>query len=250
MNRYDIHTHILPKLDDGSPDIDISMVLLEEMENQGVTHLAFTPHFYSQYVDMSGNDEKSEEILQDYFQARKNALEFVLREYEGHMRFTYGAEVHMSENIIHAKDLSPLCYHGTNYLLAEMPYSSVMAENEVLWLKTLIEKYNIIPILAHIERYAVLLTDKKLLSRLREMGCKVQINTESLYTRGLSKILFRLINEGYVDFLGSDTHSTMRGCDYHQGYMEMVKHCNGSMVDGIAYNGSLLFRGEIRNYRR
>lgn len=242
MNRYDIHTHILPQLDDGSPDIDISMVLLEELENQGVTHLAFTPHFYSQYVDMSGNDEKSETLLQEYFQARTNALRAVRHEYKGNMRFTFGAEVHMSENILQAKDLSPLCYYGTNYMLAEMPYASVMAENEVIWLKTLIEKYHITPILAHIERYPVLLTDIKLLSRLREMGCLVQINTESLYaTRSLSKKIFRLINGGYVDFLGSDTHSTMRGCDYFQGYTEMEKHCHKSMTDAIAENGRKLF---------
>ncbi len=242
MNRYDIHTHILPNLDDGSSDIDISMVLLEELENQGVTHLAFTPHFYSQYIDMSGNNEKAENLLQHYFQSRMDALQAVRHEYHGNMRFTFGAEVHMSENIIHAKDLSPLCYYGTNHMLAEMPYSSVMAENEVMWLKTLIEQYHIIPILAHIERYPVLVTDMKLLSGLREMGCKVQVNTESLYTRGLSKRIIKLINEGCVDFLGSDTHSTMRGCDYERGYMEMVKHCHADMIDRITENGRKLFK--------
>lgn len=49
MNKYDIHTHILPSIDDGSQDIDISIILLNELEGQGVTHLALTPHFYTQY---------------------------------------------------------------------------------------------------------------------------------------------------------------------------------------------------------
>ena len=241
MHRYDIHTHILPNIDDGSPDVDISVVLLEELENQGVTHLAFTPHFYSQYIDMSGNNEKDEMIFREYLLTRQARYRQVLHEYRGNLIFTIGAEVHMSENIVHAKDLTPLCYQNTNFLLAEMPYRSQMEAHEVMWLQTLIEKYNVIPILAHIERYPILLTDMKLLSELRTMGCKVQVNTESLCAKGSRKKIAKLINGGYVDFLGSDTHSTMRGCDYLPGYMTMLNMCEISMIDGITENGKMIF---------
>ncbi|MEE1075636.1 MAG: CpsB/CapC family capsule biosynthesis tyrosine phosphatase [Acutalibacteraceae bacterium] len=234
MKRYDIHSHILPSIDDGASDIDISLLLLEELENQGVTHLALTPHFYTQY-------EEVENRLEEFIEAREYAYNQLKECYSGGLTLTFGAEVHLSENILLIKNLKTLCYRSTNFMLIEMPYNSTFPDNEVEILSELINKHKIIPVIAHIERYPALLKNKQLLNTLKEMGCIMQINTESLNKLFLKGKIIKLIKEGYVTVLGSDTHSTMRGCDYGRGFSVIEKSCDNKIIENICNASNALF---------
>lgn len=249
MEKYDIHTHILPDIDDGSADIDISLILLEELEEQGVTHVAFTPHFYSQNFDMKIGVSMMGETIEQYLDRRLHCFKMVSNAYEGDMRFTYGCEVYMSENLLEADDLSFFCYRNTNFMLVEMPYDSNFPPEQIEWLNALIHHYRIVPILAHIERYPILIKNPYMLETLVNMGCMAQVNTEGLYTRFLGKKLIKLINMGFVHFIGSDTHSTIRGCDYGRGYRILDKNCPPEVISRIIQNGRMLFmqRGDNRN---
>lgn len=238
MKKFDIHTHILPSIDDGASDIDISILLLEALEEQGVTHIAFTPHFYTQYEDI-------ENRLAEFLEAREKAYKLVKENYTGSLTFTVGAEVHLSENILLIENLKDLCYRSTNYLLIEMPYNSSFSDEEIKILKEIISKHKIIPVLAHIERYPVALKNKELLSQLKEMGCIMQINTESLRGVFSKNKIIKLINEGYVALLGSDTHSTIRGCDYGMGFSVIEKKCKDEVIENICYVSQSLFWREV-----
>lgn len=238
MKKFDIHTHILPSIDDGASDIDISILLLEALEEQGVTHIAFTPHFYTQYEDI-------ENRLAEFLEAREKAYKLVKENYTGNLTFTVGAEVHLSENILLIENLKDLCYRSTNYLLIEMPYNSSFSDEEIKILKEIISKHKIIPVLAHIERYPVVLKNKELLSQLKEMGCIMQINTESLRGVFSKNKIIKLINEGYVALLGSDTHSTIRGCDYGMGFSVIEKKCKDEVIENICYVSQSLFWREV-----
>lgn len=238
MKKFDIHTHILPSIDDGASDIDISILLLEALEEQGVTHIAFTPHFYTQYEDI-------ENRLAEFLEAREKAYKLVKENYTGNLTFTVGAEVHLSENILLIENLKDLCYRSTNYLLIEMPYNSSFSDEEIKILKEIISKHKIIPVLAHIERYPVVFKNKELLSQLKEMGCIMQINTESLRGVFSKNKIIKLINEGYVALLGSDTHSTIRGCDYGMGFSVIEKKCKDEVIENICYVSQSLFWREV-----
>ena len=238
MKKFDIHTHILPSIDDGASDIDISILLLEALEEQGVTHIAFTPHFYTQYEDI-------ENRLAEFLEAREKAYKLVKENYTGSLTLTVGAEVHLSENILLIENLKDLCYRSTNYLLIEMPYNSSFSDEEIKILKEIISKHKIIPVLAHIERYPVVFKNKELLSQLKEMGCIMQINTESLRGVFSKNKIIKLINEGYVALLGSDTHSTIRGCDYGMGFSVIEKKCKDEVIENICYVSQSLFWREV-----
>ena len=238
MKKFDIHTHILPSIDDGASDIDISILLLEALEEQGVTHIAFTPHFYTQYEDVKDR-------LADFLEAREKAYKLVKENYTGNLTFTVGAEVHLSENILLIENLKDLCYRSTNYLLIEMPYNSSFSDEEIKILKELIRKHKITPVLAHIERYPVVFKNKELLTQLKEMGCIMQINTESLRGVFSKNKIIKLINEGYVALLGSDTHSTMRGCDYGMGFSAIEKKCQKETIENICYVSQALFWRDV-----
>lgn len=234
MKKYDIHSHILPSIDDGASDIDISLLLLEELENQGVTHLALTPHFYTQY-------EEVENRLEEFIEIREYSYNQLKEHYSGNLILTLGAEVHLSENILLIENLKALCYRSTSFMLIEMPYDSTFPDNEIKILSELINKHKMIPVLAHIERYPVLLKNKNLLTILKEMGCIMQINTESLNKLFLKSKIIKLINEGYVTTLGSDTHSTMRGCDYDRGFSVIEKSCEKQIIENICNTSNALF---------
>ncbi|MEE0859100.1 MAG: CpsB/CapC family capsule biosynthesis tyrosine phosphatase [Acutalibacteraceae bacterium] len=235
MNKYDIHTHILPAIDDGAYDVDISLVLLEELERQGVTHLALTPHFYTQRSDMSQSS------INKFVSARKSAFDELKAVYNGKIKLILGCELHLTENILKADDISPFCYSGTNYLLTEMPYYSKFPQNEIELLNVLIKHYKVIPVLAHIERYPVLLSNTSLLERLIDMGCITQVNTESFANFFRSKRLVKLINNGYIYALGSDTHSTTHGCDYAKGYNYIEFYCKPDKLEFITENSRKIF---------
>lgn len=235
MNKYDIHSHILPGIDDGAEDVDISLVLLEELEKQGVTHLALTPHFYTQLQPLSSI------VVQSFIQEREKAFNLLKDEYGGKIKLILGCELHLTNNILALNDITPFCYNGTSYMLTEMPYNSIFPPNEIELLKVIINTYNVTPVLAHIERYPVLLKNKALLCKLVEMGCMAQINTESLSKIIVGKKLIKLVNEGLVHFVGTDTHSTMRGCDYEAGFSILEKKCLEQAINTVMANSQKLF---------
>ncbi len=234
MNKYDIHSHILPEIDDGAADIDISLLLLEALEYQGVTHLAFTPHFYTQY-------EEFDRRLEEFLNKREHSFKKIKKNYTGDIKFTLGAEVHLSPNLLLIEDPKVLCYRSTNYMLIEMPYNTKFPEEEIEILLELINKHNITPILAHIERYPALIKNKELIIRLNNMGCIMQINFECLTRRFIKGKVLKLIKEGYVTLLGSDTHSTTRGCDFAIGFAMLEKHCPNNIIDNISKASKALF---------
>lgn len=235
MKKYDVHSHILPYIDDGASDIDISLLLLEELEKQGVTNLALTPHFYTQYDDV-------EQRLTEFLKERDYHFEQLKKIYKGNITLTIGAEVHLSENILLIDNLQDLCYSSTNYMLVEMPYNCTFTADQLEILSQIINTYKVTPVLAHIERYPALLKNKPLLTSLKDTGVIFQINTESLKKFFLKKRILKLLKEGFVTLLGSDTHSTMRGCDFDMGFSVLEKHCEKEIIENINNTSTVLFK--------
>ncbi len=193
--RTDIHSHLLPGIDDGAADLAASRRGLSALTSVGITHLALTPHFYPMHTSFSHFLERREGAWQK-LQTVPEAKNFV---------FSLGAEVYFTENLFNHHDLSSVCYRGTRLMLTELEtkdhFTPVMEKNLIC----LIEDYGITPVLAHIERYPFL-HDRGLLSELRRMGCMFQLNLECF-----SSFLFRKkwigLAETYVPvFLGQDVH--------------------------------------------
>ena len=192
----DIHTHILPEIDDGARDCDESIRLIEAQRNMGVTDLVFTPHFYM-----------SEISVEDFLICRDLAFK-KLSEKIGEMglfedmRFHLGAEVRYDPNLIRT-DLKKLCIGETSYLLLE-PTASFPFNFENT-LDYMLSK-GITPVIAHIERYDYLLKDKKFLDKLLDSGVILQCNASAVFGKYRSKTAVNLIKQGYVGIIASDCH--------------------------------------------
>ncbi len=192
----DIHSHILHGIDDGPRDLEQARQCLSELSSGGVTHLAFTPHFYP--------DQKT---VEDFLAKREKAYREILSvpEIKG-ITCTLGAEVYLTGTLFNSTDLHRLCYQGTSFMLTEPEYADSFTNSLRIRIHRLTEEHEITPILAHIDRYPFLWKDEKCLSYLRDMGCLFQVNLSSfLDTFSRYRALY-LADKGLIHFLGEDVH--------------------------------------------
>ena len=194
----DFHTHILPEIDDGSPDRDTSEEMLLCLKRQGVGTVVLTPHFYT-----------DRESLSSFLRRREAAWESlapVLEQVE--MDAILACEMHFSDYVFNSADISALCIQN-KFLVTELPYSFVFSDNQISKIGRLISTYNVTPVLAHIERYPELLKNRGLLDQLIEMGCHTQINLGAFRNGGLRlrKTVLALIQSQRVHVVGTDCHN-------------------------------------------
>ena len=196
----DLHTHILPFIDDGPQTVEEAVGVLLEEKRQGITDIALTPHFSLEHTDVASFLKKREESYNALISAVEN--EPLL---EG-IRLYKGAEVEYNPNLIY-EDLRELCYEGTGYLLLElMPSYPFNLENTVFSLLS----QGIIPVLAHIERFDYLVGNKKLLLELKDAGVLFQCNATSVLDGHFKRNFKKLLKQGFVDIIASDTHGLNR----------------------------------------
>ncbi len=194
----DFHTHILPGIDDGSRSTEDSLAMLRMEMEQGIHHVVLTPHFYPQ-------SDKPERFL-----ARRAAaverLEEALRAESGLPEITVGAEMHYFRGIGSTDILPEFTVGSGKYLLVEMPsapWTDVMYRD----LEDIYSKKNIIPIIAHIDRYISPFRTRRVMERLEELPVLIQANSEFFLRRNTSRMALKMLRQGQIHLLGSDCHN-------------------------------------------
>lgn len=215
----DFHTHILPGIDDGSRDIDMSMAMLREEQSQGIHTIIATPHFYANRRSISQFLERR----QHAFEKLQTALEMeemsptALDSTEGKSRLPQiltGAEVYYFAGMGRADQLPQLCIEGTDTILIEMPFDQ-WREDQFRDLQAIIEKQHLNVVLAHIERYPEFQKSKTIWNRIfAELPVTPQINTGSFLKKGglfsrdkKKKFALNWMKEHPDTILGSDAHN-------------------------------------------
>ena len=191
----DIHTHVLPGIDDGSPDLKTSIRMLEELQRQGITRVAATPHFYP-------NHDSPERFLA----RRDEAFRTLTAAWQGDLDLRKGAEVYYFEGISDCDALEELAISGTNLLLVEMP-PAPWPERAYQQLLEIRRKRNLIPVIAHLDRYVTPLHSYGIPDRLAKMPVLVQVNGASLLRPFSRAMVLKWLRKGQVHLLGSDCHS-------------------------------------------
>ena len=123
----DLHTHILPGMDDGAPDVETGLRMLRMEREQGVDAVALTPHYYSA-------DESIDAFLRRRRAASEKLEDAIARQPDGETlpRRILGAEVAWAPYMDRWEKLDELCYEGSEYLLLEPPFS--VWNDAKLWL--------------------------------------------------------------------------------------------------------------------
>ena len=193
----DLHCHLLPGIDDGAKDLDMTMTMLRKEQEDGVDAVVFTPHFY--YERMSLEEfahHRAKAYRQTASACRKAGIQVAAR---------LGAEVFFTP-ALPSLDLSVLAFAGTRYLLIELPTTYHPAGIEdVLYA---IQQQGYTPILAHVERYPYVTEEPTLLYNWVSSGAIAQINSSGLIRGGhTAKLLNKYIQWNLVHLLCSDAHN-------------------------------------------
>jgi protein-tyrosine phosphatase len=202
----DIHSHILPGIDDGAKDMDTSMALLLKMASYGIKNFITTPHVLGSVYP------NSSEVIKQQLAAVKKELE--KRNIKG-ISIQAAAEYMLDEEFSALLDQKDILVLKDNYILVEMSYFSAPINLYELLFKIQLKGYK--PVLAHPERYNFYHTDFKSYYKLKQAGCLFQLNLLSLtdqYGKGVQKTSEKLLKENLYDFVGTDTH--------HQNHLALL----------------------------
>lgn len=203
----DVHTHILPCLDDGAKNKAESLEILNMLQQQGVTEVALTPHYYGK-----------KQSVDDFLRLREQTFQELQNEVPNGLKVRLGAEVHLSGvNDPPAEKLCALAIEGTKCVLVELPLFRKWSNTLFSRLEDFIYDTGYTPIVAHIERYDAVKKSPAVIGRLIEAGCLVQMNTRAFYDKRMRKFAFAMLKRNMVHFLGTDAHDTTgRKPDYER----------------------------------
>ena len=195
----DIHTHVIPNVDDGSPNLETSLEMIKHEISIGVDTIYCTPHhIYHRY-------EKSVEEIKKAFQTLKEAVE----KEKLPIKLYLGQEIcytHREDILGMLKAGKLLTLNNTNRVLLEFSFTREPEDLLDILYNFSINGYEVI--IAHVERYEWISYDKVV--ALINEGAKIQINSNSylgLTTWKEKRFVKKLLKKGLVDYVASDTHS-------------------------------------------
>lgn len=193
----DIHSHILPGIDDGSKNISQTIQLLEGLNKIGFSKCIVTPHTLPEIWDNTAIG------IKDNFQSTKQILEEPLQKILHHT----ASEYMINEAFLIRLQSEPLLTIKDNIVLIEMSYlNPPLALKEIIF-EIQLKGYQ--PLLAHPERYLFYHHNTKMYTTLKELDVKFQLNLLSsvgYYGASVAKASDFLLKENYIDFVGSDVH--------------------------------------------
>ena len=229
LHFVDIHSHILPAIDDGSKSLEESLGLLKRMHNYGIKKLVLTPHV------MEGVWENSSTALKQRFQELNT---YLAKENFTKIQLHLAAEYMLDTNFNTLLDTEKLLTIKDSYLLVEMSYMSAPINLYETLFSIQVAGYK--PILAHPERYSFFHQNYKEYLKLKEVGCLFQLNLLSLsnyYGKDVTTIAKKLLKDNLIDFVGTDTHNNR-----HLNYLEAINNPKTiKLIKPVLENNTLFF---------
>ncbi len=200
----DMHSHLLPGIDDGAQDMENSLALIQGMHALGYKKLITTPHVL---WDMYKN---THEIILSKLDEVREAVKGAGIDVEIHAAAEYFLDEHV-EDLLRNKE--PLLTISGKMVLTEFSMAFPSMNIKDLLFEMQMQGYQ--PIIAHPERYVYLEKDKTFYDDLRDTGCLFQLNLLSLgghYGRSVVDLAHYLLKNGFYSLIGTDLH--------HSGHLE------------------------------
>ncbi|QSB28300.1 tyrosine-protein phosphatase [Flavobacterium sp. CLA17] len=196
-NYIDIHSHLLPGIDDGAKTIGDTLKLAKAFAEIGISQFVTTPHIKHHFWD------NSLEVIRTNHQETAMAL----KENGITTPFRAAAEYFMDDWFENHFKTEKLLTLKDNYVLVEISYISPPAQLHKTLFDLQVAGY--IPVLAHPERYLYYHQNFREYEKLKKSGCLFQLNllaAVGYYGSGVTKISEELLKKGMYDFVGSDVH--------------------------------------------
>jgi len=224
--KADVHSHLIPNIDDGSPDIQTSLLLIRGMMEFGYKKIITTPHIM---WDMYRNDSQ---IILKGLEHLRSAVKAEGLDIEINAAAEYFLDDHVERLI---KNNEPLLTISGNMVLVEFSMAHPSMSLKEILFEMQMQGYQ--PVIAHPERYSFAANDKNFYDELKTIGCLFQLNLLALgnyYGKAVHDLAQYLIKKEYYDLVGSDLH--------HFRHLDALN--NPSLLTPL---NKLLDSGKIRN---
>lgn len=194
----DMHSHIIPAIDDGSRNVQETFNMIKEAKEAGFTDIVMTPHFL-----LNSYEPEKEEI-----NLLKNKFQEILKNENIDIRLHSGMEIYISDKLEELLNNNRvLTLNDSRYILIELPLTTKV--NYLDYILNLLRSFSIKPIIAHPERYTCVQQNPELVQQFIDNGALIQCNYGSIlefYGKKAKQTFKILLKNDQVDFLGSDSH--------------------------------------------
>lgn len=235
----DFHTHILHDIDDGSASVQMSVAMVKKLQEQGVSSVVLTPHFYAY---LSSSDV--------FVERRESALKELVKELDSEsvkIDLYLGCETLYFDELWRVEDLREFCIRGTDYIIVEMPFSQ-WTDSLVTGIEKIIGM-GLTPILAHFERYLPYKGNLLKIQHLVSVGALLQLNCDSLVKFSTRRRALKFIRRGMVFALGTDSHDLeKRGPNYDKAVEYLKNKISEKALHRLTSGPKCLLRGAEKVY--
>jgi tyrosine-protein phosphatase YwqE len=204
----DMHSHLLPGIDDGSPDAMTSVNYIKKMMELGYRKFICTPHIYQDlYPNTPATINAALQLLQAKLQEEQVDVEV-------HAAAEYFIDDLFADRL---RNGEPLLTIHKNFVLIEISFMQAPTDLKNILFDLIVKGYQ--PVLAHPERYNYYHSRKEVYHRFKDQGCLLQVNLLSLsgyYGRSVQDAAHYLVDQKLVDLIGTDLH--------HQRHLEAMQH--------------------------
>lgn len=236
----DIHSHILPKIDDGSQNLNMTYEMLRICSEDGVKKIIATPHYYN-YSSTEFRKVK----------AMVRMLNRLLYKQNLDMKIFHGQEVYLTENILKEYEKKKIgTINDSRYMLIELDmyrFSHTML-NMIYELRI----RNIVPIIAHPERYNFILKKSNIINALIKEGCLFQINSgsiEGIFGWKVKKRAKVLMRHNIYNFIGSDAHNINKRKTGIKNSLRLLKKVNEDCGYFFESNSEKLLNNQVIEFK-
>jgi protein-tyrosine phosphatase len=196
-NYIDIHSHLLPSIDDGAKDIEATLFLVNSLKDMGVSEFITTPHIFSGFWDntKSGIENTTQETIT------------ILNNNDLKIPFKAAAEYLLDDHFVSLFKTREILTLKDNHVLVEMSYLNPPIHLYDILFELQVAGYA--PVLAHPERYLFYHKNFEQYNKLKNAGCLFQLNllsTVGYYGTEVAEAAKKLLNQGLIDYVGSDVH--------------------------------------------
>ena len=225
----DIHSHLLPGVDDGSQTIEDSLYLIKKAIEDGIEYIVLTPH----YIKNGEFRLKRDEIVKRYQEFKQIVLDNNLD-----IKLLLGNELYIHQDLdemILNKEVCSL--NNTSYVLVEFPFDKYKDEYDEYLYNISLNGNKII--IAHPERYKYVQNNINFCQRWFKEGYYLQSNQNSLFNY-CEKTIIKLLENDWISFIASDAHSIHRPCVLSDAYNKVLNKFSEKQANKIFYENQYL----------
>ncbi|WP_027308874.1 tyrosine-protein phosphatase [Caloramator sp. ALD01] len=230
----DIHSHLLPEIDDGADNIDTTIEMIKIYKSQGVDKVIATPHFYPSYF----------ENTRDVIKREVEKVNILLKEKNIDFTILPGSEVYATrDTLLDLKEGRIQTLNDSRYILMEFDYRRFPDYGFDLIYEIGLLGYRVV--VAHPERYHYVIKDITFLNKLIDEGCLIQINSSSLtgvFGKDVKKTALRIAENGSFNFLATDAHTQNIRGPHFEDALKILNKLKKDYYQTLSYNAEMLIK--------